>query len=86
MSAIPIIKGLGSVNKAVNITDNSTTHPICRGIYIGVADDYKFYINGEWITFYNTIDGSVLPFRATGASHSDGSAPGSGDIIFLYTS
>lgn len=73
-----------AVSTAV-ITDTNTTHAGSRSVYIGIADDYDFYVDGSWVTFKNTIDGSVLPIMATGARHNSGStAPDSGDVIFLY--
>jgi len=84
MSAIPIVKGLGSANKAVSITDNETTHVKCRAIYVGTDDSYDFYINGVWVKFKNANEGSIYPVRATGARISAGGvAPSTGDIVFL---
>jgi len=86
MSAIPIVKGLGSANDAVNITDANATHSKPKGVYVGVGDDYEFSFDGTtWVRFENTADGSVLPIRPVGARHaSDSSAPNANDITFLY--
>ncbi len=78
-------KSISPAGSTAVITNTNTTNDESRSIYIGVADDYDFYVDGSWITFKNTIDGSVLPIRARGARHTTGStAPDSGDVIFLY--
>jgi hypothetical protein len=78
-------KAVSPAAEAVNITNTNTTNDESRSIYIGVGDDYEFYVNGSWIRFENTADGSILPVRATGARHaSDDTAPGTNDIVFLY--
>tara|TARA_R100001463_G_scaffold62013_1_gene114894 strand:- start:145 stop:405 length:261 start_codon:yes stop_codon:yes gene_type:complete len=68
---------------ATVINDTNTTHTECRSIYVGSDGDYKFYINGAWVTFYGTLGGSILPVRATGAKTSGDAATGTA-IIFLY--
>ena len=69
---------------AESITDANETHELCKGIYIGVAGNYDFYMNGAWIEFQGCAAGSVLPLRATGARDaSDSSAPAAGEILFL---
>ena len=54
-------------------------------MYVGVSDDYEFYVGGAWVVFKNATGGTVLPIRASGARHDSGdSAPDAGDIIFIY--
>ena len=78
-------KAVSPAAEAVNITNTNTTNDESRSIYIGASGNYKFYINGSWITFINTNAGSILPVRATGAvDASDDSAPASNEIVFLY--
>lgn len=86
MSAIPIVKGLGSAAKAVSITDANATHPATKGVYIGTGDSFDFSFDGStFVTFQNCPEGAVLPLRVVGARKTSGSAaPSSGDIIFLY--
>lgn len=70
---------------ASNVTVATATINPSRAIYIGVAGNYDFYINGSWVEFKNTAAGSVLPIRATGARDaSDDSAPAAGEIVFLH--
>jgi hypothetical protein len=67
------------------ITNDNTTNKACRSVYIGAGDNYDLYVDGSWVAFKATADGTILPVRATGARHTSGSsAPDSGDIIFLY--
>jgi len=84
-SAIAVVKGLGSVDKAVSIsTTSAQVKP--KGVYIGEGDTYYFYLEGAWIKFANTIAGSILPIRPTKVASDSGgsSAVDAGDIIFLY--
>lgn len=70
--------------KATSITNNNSTNAECRGIYIGAADNYDFYVGGSWILFNGCVAGSVIPVQATGARHATGdTAPDAGDIVFL---
>jgi hypothetical protein len=86
MSAIPIVKGLGSAAKAVSITDANATHPATKGVYIGTGESYDFSFDGStFVTFSNCPEGAVLPLRVVGVRKtSGGAAPSSGDIAFLY--
>ena len=71
--------------RAVSITNNNSTNTECRAVYIGVSDNYEFFVDGSWITFNGCVAGTILPVRSTGARHDSGdSAPDSGDIVFLY--
>ncbi len=68
-----------------SITNALNTNDTCRAVYVGVSDDYEFYVGGAWVVFKNATGGTVLPIRASGARHDSGdSAPDAGDIIFIY--
>lgn len=68
-----------------SITNALNSHDTCRAVYVGVSDDYDFYVGGGWVKFANTNGGSILPLRASGARHNDGSSsPDAGDIVFIY--
>jgi len=68
-----------------SITTTATTHDTSRAVYVGVSDDYDFYVGGSWVKFANTNGGSILPLRASGARHTTASsAPDAGDIVFIY--
>jgi hypothetical protein len=84
-SAIAVVKGLGSVSKAVSISTTSAQPP-AKGVYIGEGDTYYFFLDGAYVKFANTIAGSILPIRPTKvASDSGGTSPvDAGDILFLY--
>ena len=69
---------------AVNITTATATFAPCRGVYVGISQQFDFNINGSWIPFNNLPAGVVLPIRAAGARDSGDAAPDSGQIIFLY--
>ena len=65
------------------ITDTNTTHTLSRGIYIGVDEQFDFFIGGAWVAFGGCKAGSVLPLAATGARDSGDAAPSATQIIFL---
>ena len=68
-----------------SITNALNSNDTCRAVYVGVSDDYDFYVGGSWVKFANTNGGSILPLRASGARHNSGSsAPDAGDIVFIY--
>lgn len=74
-----------TASSATSITNTNTDNAQARAVYIGVDDNYDFYINGAWVSFYGTKSGSSLPIRPQGARHTSGStAPDAGDIVFLY--
>lgn len=73
-----------TASKAVSITVNTAAQAPCRAIFIGVAGNYDFHVDGGWVLFSGCTAGSVLPVRAIGARHADDSAPDAGDILFLY--
>lgn len=84
-SDFSVQKAVTPAASATGITNALTTNEESRAVYVGVGDDYEFYLNGAWVRFENVADGSVLPIRATGARHAvDSSAPGANDIVFLY--
>lgn len=69
---------------ATSIATNATGQNPSRGIFIGVAGDYDFYVNGSWVAFTGCVAGSVLPIVATGArDNGDQSSPAAGEIVFL---
>jgi len=81
----PIEGGVYPALTVESIQDTNTNHTICRGVYIGTAQDIDLYINEAWVLFQGVIAGSILPVQATGArKNSDGEAPASGDIVFLH--
>ncbi len=84
-SAIAVVKGLGSVDKAVSISTTSA-QPKPKGVFVGTGASYYFYMGDAWVLFQNTIEGSILPIRPTKvATDSAGSsAVSAGDIVFLY--
>jgi len=84
-SAIAVVKGLGSVDKAVSISD-VTAQPKPKGVYIGTSGSYYFEINGTAVLFQNTAEGSVLPIRPTKVATNSAltTAVNAGDIVFLY--
>jgi hypothetical protein len=70
---------------ATNVTVATATIKPSRAVYIGVAGDYDFNIDGSWIEFKATVAGSILPIQATGARDaSDDSAPAATEIVFLH--
>jgi len=77
-------KAITPAASAVLINNTNTTNEESRAVYIGVDGDYKFYVNGSWITFAGTLAGSILPIRATGATTTGDAATGTTAIIFLY--
>jgi len=80
-----IQKAVAPIATTTSITNTNTTHKECRAIYVGVGDDYDFYVDGSWVLFKNSADGAIYPLRAMGARHNSGSsAPDAGDILFLY--
>ena len=81
-SAIAVVKGLGSVDKAVT----TSAQPKPKGVFVGTGASYYFYMGDAWVLFQNTIEGSILPIRPTKvATDSAGSsAVSAGDIVFLY--
>tara|TARA_B100000287_G_scaffold421329_1_gene461885 strand:+ start:680 stop:931 length:252 start_codon:yes stop_codon:yes gene_type:complete len=69
---------------ASSITTNATTQTKSSAIYVGVAGNYEFYVNGAWVHFKAVPAGTVLNIEATGArDQSDGSACAAGEIVFL---
>jgi|TARA_R110000744_G_scaffold154117_2_gene268738 hypothetical protein len=84
-SAIAVVRGLGSVDKAVSISD-TTTQSKPKGVYIGTSGDYYFEMNGTAVLFSNTAEGSILPIRPTKVATNSGlsSAVSAGNILFLY--
>jgi|TARA_Y100001938_G_C8043520_1_gene407529 hypothetical protein len=85
MSAIPIVKGLGSVEKAVSISSTSAQQKT-KGVYVGTDGDYYFEINSVAVQFKGCLAGTTLPIRVTKVATDSGlsSAVSSGDILFLY--
>ena len=85
MSAIPIVKGLGSAEKVVSITSTSAQQK-SKAVYIGVDGDYYFEINGSAVLFKGMLAGSLIPIRATKVVTDSGlsSAVSSGAVLFLY--
>jgi len=82
MAKISQIDGMYTI--ATSITANSTTASASSAIYVGVAGNYEFYVNGAWVHFKAVPAGTVLRVMATGArDQSDGSAPAAGEIVFL---
>tara|TARA_R110002020_G_scaffold288373_2_gene503840 strand:+ start:15147 stop:15410 length:264 start_codon:yes stop_codon:yes gene_type:complete len=77
-------KAITPAASAVLINNTNTTNEESRAVYIGVDGDYKFYINGGYVTFAGTLAGSILPIRATGATTTGDAATGTTAIIFLY--
>lgn len=84
MSVIPIVKGLGSSEKGVNITDTATTHKKCKAVYVGLDGDYKFYRNNGWVQYNGLMAGVLYPIRATGASTDLDGNPPANAIVFEY--
>lgn len=71
--------------KTISPTTAATiTHPLSRGVFIGVAGNYDFYINGEWVLFTAPALGTILPIRVTGARDADDSDAEAGDLLLLY--
>ena len=71
--------------KATSVAVNTTVQDPCRAIYVGVAGNYEFYVNNEWVHFKGTTAGSIYKISAEGArDQSDASAPAAGEIVFLY--
>jgi hypothetical protein len=77
-------KAITPAASAALINNTNTTNEESRAVYIGVDGDYKFYVDGSWITFAGTLSGSILPIRATGATTTGDAATGTTAIIFLY--
>ena len=77
-------KAITPAASAVLINNTNTNNNESRAVYIGVDGDYKFYINGSYVTFAGTLAGSILPIRATGATTTGDAATGTTAIIFLY--
>lgn len=74
----------GMYTSATAITANTTTASESAAIYVGVAGNYEFYVNGAWVHFKAVPAGTVLRVRATGArDQGDSSAPVAGEIVFL---
>lgn len=84
-SAIAVVKGLGSVDRAVSISV-VTAQPKPKGVYIGTSGSYYFELNSNSVLFQNTAEGSILPIRPTKVATDTGllSAVSAGDILFLY--
>jgi len=84
-SAIAVVKGLGSVDRAVSISD-VTAQVKPKGVYIGTSGDYYFELNSTAVLFQNSAEGSILPIRPTKVATDSGltSAVTAGDIVFLY--
>jgi hypothetical protein len=77
-------KAITPAASAALINNTNTTNEESRAVYIGVDGDYKFYVDGSWITFAGTLAGSILPIRETGATTTGDAATGTTAIIFLY--
>lgn len=60
------------------------THPLVRGVFVGVTADYDFYIDGAWVLFKNCTAGTILPIRVTGARDADDTDAEAGDLLLLY--
>jgi hypothetical protein len=70
---------------AIGVTDNATSHQVCRGVWIGTTQSIDLYIYGSWVTFQGATAGEVIPVDATGVRvTSGGGSPSSGDVVFLY--
>lgn len=71
--------------KTISPTTAATiTHPLSRGVFIGVAGNYDFYVNGAWVLFTAPALGTILPIRVTGARDADDSDAEAGDLLLLY--
>ena len=84
-SAIAVVRGLGSVDKAVSISATSAqTQP--KAVYIGTTGTYYFEMSGSAVQFKNCQEGSVIPIRPTTVATDSGlsSAVSAGDVLFLY--
>ena len=44
-------KAITPAASAALINNTNTTNEESRAVYIGVDGDYKFYVDGSWITF-----------------------------------
>ena len=84
-SSRSIDKALGSAKKAVSISA-TTAQPETKAVYIGVAGDYYFEINGTEVVFKSTTAGSVIPINVTkvATTTSFADAVSAGDVLFLY--
>ncbi len=65
---------------AATVTDAQET----KGIWIGVAGDYDFYIKGTWVLFKGCLAGTIVPIGATGVRDADDSDADAGDLLLLY--
>jgi hypothetical protein len=69
----------------VSITDNVTTHPRCRGVWVGTTQSIDLYDGYTWTLFQGATAGTVIPAQALGCRIDAGSAaPNTGDCVFLY--
>ena len=86
MSAIPIVKGLGSSGKAVSMGGNTSAVSQPKGVYIGADGNYYFELNGSAVLFNGCTAGSILPIRPTKVATDSGlsSAVSTDAVIFLY--
>lgn len=70
---------------AVSITNNNSTNPRCRGVWVGTTQSIDLYVEDSWVLFKGATEGTVIPVKAMGARITTGSAaPAAGDIVFLY--
>lgn len=75
-----------SATSAASITV-ATAVKSCRGVWIGISDDYEFSFDGAstWVQFNSCVAGTIIPITASAARKaSDDTAPVSGAIVFLY--
>ena len=96
MSQKGLNEGLSNTQPAdtcISITDNATTHAVCRGVAIGTTQSIDLYVQNTlsntvtngWVTFAGATAGTILPIMAAGARKTSGTAaPSAGDIVFLY--
>lgn len=72
--------------KAVSVTVNTAVQPMCRAIWIGVAQSLDFTIDGtDWILLKGATAGSIVPINAIGIRKTAaGAANDAGDVLFLY--
>ena len=61
-----------------------TTADETKGIYVGVAGTYDFYIKGTWVAFVGLLAGNIYPIACTGVRDGDDSDVEAGDLLLLY--
>ena len=80
-------------SKSVAISDKNINHALSRGVFIGTAGDYEFYMDTTelgvdpsmgWVLHKGLQAGFWYPFEATGVRKSGNVTPTPGDVNFLY--